>query len=240
MRIIEIAALSNGAHRNQTATLSAVPDGWAIIPDDMEIPDTFPFVNIETEEVVYTKESMIPDDKTETYTVVTVTKMTAGTVPEPEPALVDSVKAEKITEIKKDCEEYIYAGADVTYADGIKEHFTYTLADQSNISEMFTAIMAGATEYPYHADGEICKIYTKEQIVAIYGTLSLFKTEATTYHNSLKAQINAMTDADAISAIKFKETELTGEYLTNYTAMMVSAQTQLNAILAKIPFDEAV
>ena len=49
-----------------------------------------------------------------------------------------------------------------------------------------------------------------------------------------------MTDADAISAIKFKETELTGEYLTNYTAMMASAQTQLNAILAKIPADEAV
>ena len=152
---------------------------------------------------------------------------------------VDSIKAEKIAEIKKDCEDYIYAGTDVTYADGTTEHFTYTLADQSNISEMFTAVMAGATEYPYHADGEICKIYTKEQIVTIYGTLSLFKTEATTYHNSLKAQINAMTDIDAISAIKFKETELTGEYLTNYTAMMASAQTQLNAILAKIPTEEA-
>ena len=159
---------------------------------------------------------------------------------QPELVSVDSAKAEKIAEIKKDCEEYIYAGADVTYANGVKEHFTYTLADQSNISEMFTAVMAGATEYPYHADGEICKIYTKEQIVAIYGTLSLFKTEATTYHNSLKAQIDAMTDIDTISAIKFKETELTGEYLTNYTAMMASAQTQLNAILAKISTDEAV
>lgn len=144
-----------------------------------------------------------------------------ATLPDP----TDSIKAEKIAEIKKDCEEYIYAGTSVTYTDGNTEHFTYNLADQSNISEMFTAVMAGATEYPYHADGEICKIYTKEQIVAIYGTLSLFKTEATTYHNSLKAQIDAMTDIDTISAIKFKETELTGEYLTNYTAMMASAQT---------------
>lgn len=159
---------------------------------------------------------------------------------QPELASVDFIKAEKIDEIKKACEDYIYAGIDVTLPDGDIEHFTYTLADQSNISEMFTAIMAGATEYPYHADGEICKIYTKEQIITIYGTLSLFKTEATTYHNSLKSQINAMTDADAISATKFKETELTGEYLTNYTAMMTSAQTQLNAILAKIPADEAV
>ena len=152
---------------------------------------------------------------------------------------VEEAKPAKIAEIKQVCESYIYAGTDVTYSDGTTEHFTYTLADQSNISEMFTAIMAGATEYPYHADGEICKIYTKAQIVIIYGTLSLFKTEATTYHNSLKAQINAMTDADAISAVKFKETELTGEYLTNYTEMMASAQTQLNAILAKIPTEEA-
>ena len=153
---------------------------------------------------------------------------------------VDSTKAKKISEIKQACESYIYAGTDVIMPDNTVEHFTYSLADQSNISEMFTAIMAGATEYPYHADGEICKIYSKEQIVTIYGTLSLFKTEATTYHNSLKAQINAMTDVDAISAIKFKETALTGEYLTNYTKMMTSAQTQLNTILAKIPTDEAV
>ena len=164
---------------------------------------------------------------------------TIGSVYENIPA-INNAKTVKITEIKQSCEDYIYAGTNVTLPDGTTEHFTYSLADQSNISEMFTAILAGATEFPYHADGEICKIYTKEQIVAIYGTLSLFKTEATTYHNSLKAQINVMTDADAISATKFKETELTGEYLANYTSMMASAQTQLNAILAKIPTDEAV
>lgn len=152
---------------------------------------------------------------------------------------VEEAKSAKIAEIKQVCESYIYAGTDVTYADNTTEHFTYTLADQSNISEMFTAIMAGATEYPYHADGEICKIYSKEQIVTIYGTLSLFKTEATTYHNGLKAQINAMTDIDAINTVKFKETELTGEYLENYAAMMTSAETQLNAVLARIPSDEA-
>ena len=66
MRIIEIAALPNGAHRNQTGTFSAVPDGWAVIPGSISIPDTFPFVNIEVDGQ-------------------TVTAMTEGTVPEPEP-----------------------------------------------------------------------------------------------------------------------------------------------------------
>ena len=217
MKIIEINALTNGAHRNQSGA-NVLPEGWAIIPDDIIIPKSFPFVDIEVDGNI-------------------VTSMTARELPKPD---ISIIKQSKLDEIKQSCEDYIYAGTDVTLPDNTIKHFTYTLADQSNISEMFTAIMAGATEYPYHADGEICKIYTKEQIVAIYGTLSLFKTEATTYHNSLKAQINAMTDADAISAIKFKETELTGEYLTNYNEMMASAQTQLNAILAKIPSDEVV
>ena len=152
---------------------------------------------------------------------------------------VEEAKPAKIAEIKQVCESYICAGTDVTYSDGTTEHFTYTLADQSNISEMFTAIMAGATEFPYHADGEICKVYSKAQIVTIYGTLSLFKANITTYHNSLKAQVNAMTDADEINAVKFGETELTGDYLDNYNTMMTSAETQLNAVLARIPSDEA-
>ena len=223
MHIIEIEALGNGAHRNQNGFIGNIPNGWAVIPDNIETQN-FPFGDIDVEEI---------------DGIMTVTHWEPGIIPGQEPsAVLDRTKQSKLAEISKSCEDYIYAGTNVTLPDNTTEHFTYTLADQSNISEMFTAIMAGATEYPYHADGEICKIYTKEQIVTIYGTLSLFKTEATTYHNSLKAQINAMTDADAISAIKFKETELTGEYLTNYNEMMASAQTQLNAILAKIPTEE--
>lgn len=69
MRIIEITALSNVAHRNQTGTFSAIPSGWAVIPDVMETPN-FPFGEVEVAEI---------------NGVMTVTKWTAGTVPEPEP-----------------------------------------------------------------------------------------------------------------------------------------------------------
>lgn len=63
MRIIEINALENGAHRNQNHSLSSVPDGWAVIPDDMNVPETFPFVDITVENGV-------------------VTSMVAGSVPD--------------------------------------------------------------------------------------------------------------------------------------------------------------
>lgn len=67
-RYIELVALENGAHDN-FATIDDLetPEGWAIIPDDIEIPETFPFVDITVEDGI-------------------VTSMTAGVMPEPAPA----------------------------------------------------------------------------------------------------------------------------------------------------------
>lgn len=68
MKIIKIDAFENGGHDNQTinGVFERIPDGWAVIPDDMVIPETFPFVNI-----------VVEGD--------TVVEMTAGVVPEPDP-----------------------------------------------------------------------------------------------------------------------------------------------------------
>lgn len=92
MKIIEIEALDNGAHRNQAGDVLIPPKGWAEIPDDMTIPDTFPFVNIEVAEETRYKESVRYDDtigevitEKEPYTVMVVTSMTAGVMPEPAP-----------------------------------------------------------------------------------------------------------------------------------------------------------
>ena len=68
MIMIEITALDNGAHRNQTCH-GVLPEGWAIIPDDM-VCENFPFGEVEAEEI---------------NGVMTVTKWVAGVMPEPEP-----------------------------------------------------------------------------------------------------------------------------------------------------------
>lgn len=66
MTIIEIQPQSNGAHRNQTIQGGmACPEGWAIIPADVPIPATYPFVTLTVEGQ-------------------TVTGMEPGVVPEPE------------------------------------------------------------------------------------------------------------------------------------------------------------
>lgn len=92
MRIIEIAPLENGAHRNQIGTFSQVPEGYALIPDDLQVPETFPFVDIEVTDETRYREVQRYDEETGEYvtkkvpyTIPVVTKMTAGVMPEPEP-----------------------------------------------------------------------------------------------------------------------------------------------------------
>lgn len=48
MKIIEIAPLNNGAHRNQNGGVSVVPSGWAVICGREEL-ENFPFGSFEVE-----------------------------------------------------------------------------------------------------------------------------------------------------------------------------------------------
>lgn len=64
MRIIELEAQENGAHRNQVINGDvAVPDGWAVVPENMTIPDTWPFVNVDAEDkiVIFLADGAVPD-----------------------------------------------------------------------------------------------------------------------------------------------------------------------------------
>lgn len=69
MRIVEIVALSNGAHRNQNGSFGTIPEGWAVIPGTIDT-ENFPFGELTAEEI---------------NGIMTVTSWTPGTIPEPEP-----------------------------------------------------------------------------------------------------------------------------------------------------------
>jgi hypothetical protein len=69
MKIVEIKALPNGAHRNQEGEFFTIPEGYAIIPEGMEL-ENFPFGEVIAEEI---------------DGVMTVTGWKPGVIPEPEP-----------------------------------------------------------------------------------------------------------------------------------------------------------
>lgn len=81
MKIIEIQALDNGAHRNQETTSTRVPDGWAVIPEGVEIPETYPFVDlvVQGNQVVSMTAGVVPDPEPE---------------PEPEPTETEQLRAD--------------------------------------------------------------------------------------------------------------------------------------------------
>ena len=69
MMMIEIIALANGAHRNQSFN-GVLPDSWAVVPDTLET-ENFPFGEVKAEDV---------------DGVMTVVEWIPSTMPEPEPA----------------------------------------------------------------------------------------------------------------------------------------------------------
>ena len=85
MNMIEITALDNGAHRNQTYH-GVLPEGWAVIPDGMS-RENFPFGKVEAEEI---------------NGIMTVTKWIPGVMPEPEtmpeaePTQLDIIEAQVV------------------------------------------------------------------------------------------------------------------------------------------------
>ena len=177
------------------------------------------FVTIEVDELTLTVTSCTWNE--EAYQAY------IATIPDP----IDSEKEKKLAEISEICQTKINEGADVELTTGTK-HFTYTLADQANVSEMFAALAAGATEYPYHADGEACEIYNAQDIITIYSTLSMLKTGQISYQNQLKQYVKNLETIEEVQGIVYGQ-DLTGEYLESYNTLMESAQTQMQIVLSK-------
>ena len=59
MRIIKVESLPNGSHVNQTFNGSSVPNGYAIIPKEIDTPN-FPFGDIEVTDGIVTKWTPLP------------------------------------------------------------------------------------------------------------------------------------------------------------------------------------
>ena len=100
MWIVKIEENPNGSHSNNcSGQITTVPEGWAMIPGDMELPDTFPFVSLEAEEVIHYREVMVAPGVWEKkpFPMMTVTSMIPGIMPpasEPEPSWQERTEAQ--------------------------------------------------------------------------------------------------------------------------------------------------
>ena len=95
MKLIEIKKLSNGSHRNMSGNNLIIPQGWAVIPDYMELPN-FPFGEIETKVI---------------DGVTTVTKWTPLDIPESETTAQPITIEQRVSALESAMLELVLGGA---------------------------------------------------------------------------------------------------------------------------------
>ena len=142
------------------------------------------------------------------------------------------VREDKLNTASATCETLIYDGIDVTLSSG-KKHFSLEIADQSNIDGIFNAVTLGATAYPYHADGELCTMFSASDIVLLYMSYKNFVTAQTTYCNALRQWIMREKDKDALLAIEYGAT-LPDDLNDEMNKILDAANKQVQAIVSKL------
>ena len=142
------------------------------------------------------------------------------------------VMSAKLSEISNACNAVIVNGVDIKFGEE-NVHFNLSIEDQSNINNLFRVVELGGTEFPYQADGGVCRIYTAAEIAAIYIAAQTLITTQTTYHNELKQYVQTLTSAEEVSAIQYGMT-LPEPYLTEMNEKLAVAQQQMQAIVGRM------
>lgn len=202
MYVIKIEAYENGAHDNQDG-LNFIPEGYAVIPENIMIPSSYPFVDIEVEEV----------DGVQTVISMTEREVVIN---------IEPIRNEKEIEISKACNAAIVAGMDVETSVGV-EHFSLQETDQINLSTALSAIQSGATAYPYHADGSLCRLYTAEEIMAITQAATNHKLYHTTLCNHVLTWVRRAETAEEIECITYSEENLPEDLAANMASIFAAA-----------------
>lgn len=136
-------------------------------------------------------------------------------------------KINKIFELTQACQNIILNGIDYN-----GKHYTYNYSDQNNISNLIQMAKATGMDVPYHADGDLCELYSPADIYAIYIAEEINVTQNTTYLNQLKAYVDTLEDIDSVNDIVYGQ-ELTGEYLKNLNDIMEHSQKIIEVLNAE-------
>jgi len=110
---------------------------------------------------------------------------------------VEQVRTAVKKEIGASCTAAIYAGITVGGS-----HYSLTEHDQTEIMAQYTIVKGGAEAVPYHADGELCRMYPAKEfaVLAQAATSHIFRHR--TYCNHLNAWI-ARADLEELGRITY-------------------------------------
>ena len=122
---------------------------------------------------------------------------------EPIPTVsIDELSKQKYTEVSAACQQAIYNGFDAEVETGT-EHFSLKDEDQINLQTANDAIKNGAMGYPYHSDGNLCRLFKADEITTLANAAVQHKLYHTTYCNHLMRWIDRVETVDELNQIYY-------------------------------------
>lgn len=214
MRIIKIEANPSGSRPPlQDWNDITPPEGYAFCPDEFigVFYSTTPagFVNITIDDGVVTAIE-VNQDALDAY-------LAENPLADP----TESIRAEKEDKISSECKKAIVAGMDVETTQGV-EHFSLEETDQINLTTALGAIQDGATGYPYHADGQLCRMFNAEEIQAISNAAVKHKLYHTTLCNHILTWVRRAETVEEINSITYSLEGLPEDLAANMSAILAS------------------
>ena len=147
---------------------------------------------------------------------------------EPDDRPLDEIRADKLAELSASCNAAITAGMDVETTKGT-EHFSLQETDQINLTTALSAVQSGATNYPYHADGQLCRLFTAAEIQAIAEASVRHKLYHTTLCNHLLTLARRAETREELSRITYAADGMPEDLAANMAAVLAASAGDNNA-----------
>ena len=141
---------------------------------------------------------------------------------------LDEIRTDKLAELSASCNAAITAGMDVETTQGT-EHFSLQETDQINLTTALSAVQSGAAGYPYHADGQLCRLFTAAEIQAIAAASVKHKLYHTTLCNHLLTWARRAKTREELSGITYSADGLPEDLSANMAAVLAAAAGDNNA-----------
>lgn len=135
--------------------------------------------------------------------------------------ILQSLKDAKNKELNDLCTKQIYSGIDIETTVGT-EHFSLTDVDQLNIKALYDKALSGDASLLYHSDGNLCRLFTSDEIIALMNAALYHVTYYTTLCNHLHVQVNNMRSEARINEVQFDVSSLSDSYKESFNAIINS------------------
>ena len=201
-------------------------DGSYPAPQSTPAPDLIPLTDEQAAMVVRYSGFVVIEEETDGSGAISC-KVTpnldaweAWKAAQPDP--MDGLRAAKEDALSAECNAAIVAGMDVETSQGA-EHFSLQETDQINLTTALSAVQAGAAGYPYHADGQLCRMFSAAEIQGIAQASVEHKLYHTTLCNHLLTWARRAETAEELEGIAYTAEGLPEDLAANMAQVLAAA-----------------